>query len=84
MFTYGGVEAAQYPIALYAARFRRILTFAVPPPAWPTIPRWPSWQARSARRAGSTGWCRRSPDSPSRHRLRRLAHRRSHYASTGS
>lgn len=30
VFTYGGVEAAQYPIALYAAWFRRILTFAVP------------------------------------------------------
>jgi ABC-2 type transport system permease protein len=28
--TYGGVEAAQYPLAIYAAWFRRFLTFVVP------------------------------------------------------
>lgn len=30
MFTYGGVEAGQYPITLYARWFRRLLTFGVP------------------------------------------------------
>jgi len=30
VLTYGGVEAAQYPLAIYAAWFRRLLTFAVP------------------------------------------------------
>ncbi|MDM0033518.1 ABC-2 family transporter protein [Variovorax sp. J22P271] len=30
VFTYGGVEAGQYPIALYARWFRRLLTFVVP------------------------------------------------------
>ncbi|WP_420992410.1 ABC transporter permease [Cupriavidus sp. 30B13] len=30
VFTYGGVEAAQYPVALYARWFRHIITFAVP------------------------------------------------------
>jgi ABC-2 type transport system permease protein len=30
VFTYGGVEAAQYPMALYARWFRRLLTFLVP------------------------------------------------------
>lgn len=30
VLTYGGVQAAQYPLALYAAWFRRLLTFAVP------------------------------------------------------
>lgn len=30
VLTYGGVEAAQYPLALYARWFRAILTFAVP------------------------------------------------------
>ncbi|GAB3099296.1 ABC transporter permease [Cupriavidus yeoncheonensis] len=30
MLTYGGVEAAQYPMALYARWFRYVLTFAVP------------------------------------------------------
>lgn len=30
MLTYGGVEAAQYPLALYARWFRHLLTFAVP------------------------------------------------------
>ncbi len=30
MLTYGGVEAAQYPLALYAQWLRRLLTFAVP------------------------------------------------------
>jgi ABC-2 type transport system permease protein len=28
--TYGGVQAAQYPLNIYAAWFRRLLTFAVP------------------------------------------------------
>jgi ABC-2 type transport system permease protein len=28
--TYGGVESAQYPLAIYAAWFRRFLTFVVP------------------------------------------------------
>lgn len=30
VLTYGGVEAAQYPLALYARWFRQLLTFAVP------------------------------------------------------
>ena len=30
VLTYGGVEAAQYPLAIYARWFRYILTFAVP------------------------------------------------------
>lgn len=30
VLTYGGVQAAQYPLALYAQWFRRVLTFAVP------------------------------------------------------
>ncbi|MFH0130867.1 ABC transporter permease [Variovorax sp. VaC1] len=30
VLTYGGVQAAQYPLALYANWFRRVLTFAVP------------------------------------------------------
>lgn len=30
VLTYGGVEAGQYPLALYAQWFRRLLTFAVP------------------------------------------------------
>ena len=30
VLTYGGVQAAQYPLALYARWFRRLLTFAVP------------------------------------------------------
>ncbi len=30
VLTYGGVEAGQYPMALYAQWFRRLLTFAVP------------------------------------------------------
>nr|WP_234196805.1 ABC-2 family transporter protein [Pseudacidovorax sp. NFM-22] len=30
VFTYGGVEAGQYPMALYARWFRRLLTFGVP------------------------------------------------------
>lgn len=30
VLTYGGVQAAQYPLALYAQWFRRLLTFAVP------------------------------------------------------
>ncbi len=30
VFTYGGVEAGQYPMALYARWFRRLLTFVVP------------------------------------------------------
>lgn len=30
VLTYGSVQAAQYPLALYAAWFRRLLTFAVP------------------------------------------------------
>ncbi|MFT3718567.1 ABC transporter permease [Pseudorhodoferax sp.] len=30
VFTYGGVEAGQYPMALYARWARRLLTFAVP------------------------------------------------------
>ena len=30
VLTYGGVEAAQYPLAIYARWFRRVLTFAVP------------------------------------------------------
>lgn len=30
VFTYGGVEAGQYPLAIYARWFRRLLTFAVP------------------------------------------------------
>lgn len=30
VFTYGGVEASQYPMALYARWFRRLLTFGVP------------------------------------------------------
>ncbi len=30
VLTYGGVEAAQYPLALYARWFRLLLTFAVP------------------------------------------------------
>ncbi|OUM00844.1 ABC transporter permease [Variovorax sp. JS1663] len=30
VFTYGGVEAAQFPLALYARWFRRLLTFVVP------------------------------------------------------
>ena len=30
VLTYGGVEAAQYPLAIYERWFRRILTFAVP------------------------------------------------------
>ncbi len=30
VLTYGGVEAAQYPLALYARWLRRLLTFAVP------------------------------------------------------
>lgn len=30
VFTYGGVEAARYPMALYARWFRRMLTFVVP------------------------------------------------------
>ncbi|CAG9184363.1 ABC transporter permease [Cupriavidus pinatubonensis] len=30
VLTYGGVEAAQYPMALYARWFRYVLTFAVP------------------------------------------------------
>ena len=28
--TYGGVESAQYPMAIYHATFRRFLTFVVP------------------------------------------------------
>ncbi|GHC96788.1 ABC transporter permease [Pseudorhodoferax aquiterrae] len=30
VFTYGGVEAGQYPMAVYARWFRRLLTFVVP------------------------------------------------------
>ncbi|QNK69605.1 ABC transporter permease [Variovorax sp. PAMC26660] len=30
VLTYGGVQAAQYPLALYANWFRRVLTFVVP------------------------------------------------------
>ena len=30
VFTYGGVEAAQYPLAIYERWFRSVLTFAVP------------------------------------------------------
>ena len=30
VLTYGGVQAAQYPLALYARWFRRVLTFVVP------------------------------------------------------
>jgi ABC-2 type transport system permease protein len=30
VLTYGGVQAAQYPLALYARWFRQVLTFAVP------------------------------------------------------
>ena len=30
VLSYGGVQAAQYPLALYARWFRRVLTFAVP------------------------------------------------------
>jgi ABC-2 type transport system permease protein len=30
VLTYGGVQAAQYPLNIYAAWFRRLLTFAVP------------------------------------------------------
>lgn len=30
ILTYGGVQAAQYPLNIYAAWFRRLLTFAVP------------------------------------------------------
>lgn len=30
VFTYGGVEAGQYPMALYARWFQRLLTFVVP------------------------------------------------------
>src|SRR5256885_14819444 len=30
VLSYGSVEAAQYPLALYAQWFRRLLTFAVP------------------------------------------------------
>jgi ABC-2 type transport system permease protein len=30
VLTYGGVQAAQYPLALYAQWFRRVLTFVVP------------------------------------------------------
>lgn len=30
VFTYGGVEAGQFPMALYARWFRRLLTFVVP------------------------------------------------------
>lgn len=30
VFTYGGVEAGQYPMAIYARWFRRLLTFGVP------------------------------------------------------
>ena len=30
VFTYGGVEASRYPLALYARWFRRLLTFGVP------------------------------------------------------
>ncbi|KAF1048358.1 ABC transporter permease [Xylophilus sp.] len=30
VFTYGGVEAGQFPLAIYARWFRRLLTFAVP------------------------------------------------------
>lgn len=30
VLTYGGVQAAQYPLALYARWFRRLLTFVVP------------------------------------------------------
>jgi ABC-2 type transport system permease protein len=30
VLTYGGVQAAQYPLAIYAQWFRRVLTFAVP------------------------------------------------------
>jgi ABC-2 type transport system permease protein len=30
VLTYGGVQAAQYPLALYAQWFRRVLTFLVP------------------------------------------------------
>jgi ABC-2 type transport system permease protein len=30
VLTYGGVQAAQYPLALYARWFRRVLTFIVP------------------------------------------------------
>jgi len=30
VFTYGGVQAAQYPLNIYAAWFRRLLTFGVP------------------------------------------------------
>ncbi|QIL84150.1 ABC transporter permease [Diaphorobacter sp. HDW4A] len=30
VLTYGGVEAAQYPLAIYARWFRSVLTFAVP------------------------------------------------------
>ena len=30
VFTYGGVEAAQYPLAIYRPWFRRFFTFVVP------------------------------------------------------
>jgi ABC-2 type transport system permease protein len=30
VLTYGGVQAAQYPLNIYAAWFRRVLTFGVP------------------------------------------------------
>jgi ABC-2 type transport system permease protein len=30
VFTYGGVQAAQYPLNIYAGWFRRVLTFGVP------------------------------------------------------
>ena len=30
VLTYGGVQAAQYPLNIYAAWFRRLLTFGVP------------------------------------------------------
>ncbi|MCP4757320.1 MAG: hypothetical protein GY866_41190 [Proteobacteria bacterium] len=39
--TQGGIEAAQFPIAVYRAWLRKFLTFVVRWPALPTSPPWP-------------------------------------------
>ncbi len=64
VLTYGGVQAAQYPLALYARWFRYLLTFAVPLacvayyPALAILGRWrasPSWRWPSAPGASACG-----------------------------
>jgi ABC-2 type transport system permease protein len=47
--TYGGVETAQYPLAIYQQDFRRFVTYVAPLAASPTFP----WPVSSASTIGS-------------------------------